>query len=408
MYPSPDQPISIKLINRLGRLLAALHIRQPSLSIDKLLAKASSTTGLSDFGDPSYREGLEVLLESLEKEANLSQMGRIIAKGLVVENLITRLQVVDYRKQRPEICDRPIVKPLIVVGLPRTGTTILFELLAQDPSMRYPLTWEISKPMPPVQPATFDNDPRIDEVDKTLALTDQLAPGFKAIHEVGARLPQECISILAPHFVSEQFPCSFRVPSFRTWNLNNDMQPAYQWHQYFLQHMQADYMKDRWLLKSPAHIGCLDALMAQYPDACIVQTHRDPMDVIGSVSSLACTLRSASSDMVDPVRTGQEEAEHFAELLRRGMSQREALNKESQFFDMQFQDIITDPLSIIRAMYEHFNFDFSQQTADAMQRYLDNRPREKHGKHNYTLEQFGLSKEKHGHLFEQYCEKYIN
>ena len=380
----------------------------PSLGIDALVQEATLQTGLRDLGDPSYREGLEVLVESLETEAKLSQIGRYAASGMIVENLVARLQIIDYRKQHPDICTRPIERPLIVAGLPRTGTTILFELLAQDPALRSPLTWEVSKPAPPARPETFDSDPRIVEVERTLRQTDTLAPDLKAIHAIGAQLPQECITILASHFASEQYSVSFHVPGYRTWCLNNDMTPAYHWHKCFLQHMQSHYMKDRWLLKAPAHIGYLDSLLALYPDACIVQTHRDPMDVIGSVSSLVCTLRGIYCDDVTPESAGPEEAEHFAELLRRGMQHRDALNKESQFFDMQFQDIITDPMSAIRAMYEYFNFELPKQTAAAMQHYLDKRPREKHGKHRYTLEQFGLSKTKQAPLFEHYRQRYLS
>ncbi len=378
-----------------------------SMNIDSLEQQARAHTGLNDFGDPGYREGLEVLIDALQTEAHLSEIGRHVAMGMIVGQLCSRLQIIDYRAKHPELCNKPIEKPLIVLGLPRTGTTILFELLTQDPALRSPLTWELQRPVPPARPETFNTDPRIAEVEASLRQSDQLAPDLKAMHATGALLPEECLSILSSYFASELYGSLFHVPTYRAWLLNNDMTAAYQWHQCFLQYLQSGYMKDRWLLKAPVHIGNLGVLLGQYPDACIVQTHREPMEVIGSVSSLECTLRGMYSDDVDPLTTGPEEAEYFAELLRRGMEQREALDREEQFFDMQFQDIVADPIPAIRAMYDHFGFELTPQVADAMQNYLDNRPREKHGKHRYTLDQFGLSKEQHGYLYEQYRERYI-
>lgn len=406
MYPSPNQPLAVKCINRAGHIVQKLGFNVPSLQADKLIAQAKEQTGLSDFGDPSFRAGLEVLIHALETEAQLSQIGRIAAKGMLTDNLAVRLQITDYRKQHPEIADTPIVQPLIIAGLPRTGTTILHELLAQDPALRSPLSWEVAKPMPPAKEETFSSDSRIAEVEAILSQTDLLAPEFKAIHEIGALLPQECVSILASHFISDQFGATFSVPSYRDWCRVQDMKAAYQWHQQFLQHMQANYMKERWVLKTPAHIGYLNALREQYPDACIVQTHRDPMDVLGSIASLACTLHGAFSDDIRPLESGPEEAAHFADLLKRGMAQRDAMPDQSCFYDMQFTAIITDPIAAVEEMYAHFGFEYTDAARAAMQQYIDNRPRHKHGKHSYALADFGLSKEVHGHLFEDYKQRY--
>jgi hypothetical protein len=185
------------------------------------------------------------------------------------------------------------------------------------------------------------------------------------------------------------------------------MSAAYAWHQQFLQHMQVDYMEQRWVLKTPPHLAYLDALIKQYPDAAIVQTHRAPMDVLGSISSLSCTLHSAFSDDIDPIATGQAEVDYFSEMLRMGMEQRAAMSDESsRFFDVQFNDIISDPIKVIEKLYAHFNFNFDAIVRQAMQDYLDNRPRDKHGEHHYTLQKFGLSEEQHGALFADYCKRF--
>jgi hypothetical protein len=407
-YPSPNQPLGIKLINRIGRGLKTLGLAKPRLlPIDAIIQQAKKQTDLCDFGDESFVPALEKLAVSLEHEAQLSQLGRIAVHAMLLDNLKLRLRLTAYRKQRPEIAQQKITRPLFVLGLPRTGTTILYELLAQDPAHRAPSTWEVAQPIPPAQRQTYHTDPRITEVEKSVNRMEMLAPGFQAIHAMGATLPQECVALLAPHFISDQFGVSFYIPEYRHWTLEQDMSAAYAWHQQFLQHMQVDYMEQRWVLKTPPHLAYLDALIKQYPDAAIVQTHRAPMDVLGSISSLSCTLHSAFSDDIDPIATGQAEVDYFSEMLRMGMEQRAAMSDESsRFFDVQFNDIISDPIKVIEKLYAHFNFNFDAIVRQAMQDYLDNRPRDKHGEHHYTLQKFGLSEEQHGALFADYCKRF--
>ena len=406
-YPSAQQPLAIKLVNRLGRGLRAIGIAVPSLSPQSLLSKAKKQTGLNDFGDESFLPALNRLCQSLDREAKLSQIGRIAAQGMLIDNLKIRLQLTAYRKQRPEVAQQNIQRPLFVLGLPRTGTTILYELLAQDPAHRSPVSWEVSQPMPPAHQDTFSSDPRIAEVEKVLQKTEILAPGFKAIHEIGSQLPQECVAILASHFISDQYGATFFIPQYREWTCHQDMAKAYAWHYQFLQHLQVDYSKQRWVLKTPPHLAYLDAIVKQYPDAAIIQTHRDPMDVMGSISSLSCTLHSAFSDDIDPMEIAANEVVFFSEMLKAGMAQRDAMpDKDSRFFDVQFSDIITDPIAIIDNLYQHFGFDFSTEARQAMQHYLDHRPRDKHGTHQYTLEDFSLSRKAHKPLFQEYNQRY--
>ncbi|MFT4519712.1 MAG: hypothetical protein ACI9JM_002109 [Halioglobus sp.] len=406
-YPSPDQPFAIKQINRLGRGLSAVGFSKPRLSPDRLIAKACQKSGLSNFGDESFRLGLDKLCESFEHEAKLSQIGRIAARQLLLDNLALRLQIVEYRKQHPEVAKQTIERPLFVLGLPRTGTTILYELLAQDPAHRSPASWEVLSPFPPARQESFTTDPRIKAAEEHLNKIEILAPGFKAIHEIGARLPQECVSLLAAHFISDQFGASYSIPEYRRWSLNQDMTATYQWHYQFLQHLQADYRKTRWVLKTPAHLPYLDTIIKQYPDAALVHTHRDPVDVMGSISSLACTLHSAFSDKIDPMATGRREAEFFSTTLNKSIALRDAMpDADKRFFDVQFDDIVADPIKVIESIYQHFDFPFTPEARAAMQHYLDNRPRDKHGRHHYKLEDYGLSRDELGVLFGDYCQRF--
>lgn len=407
-YPSPQQAFYIKLINRTGAWARGFGLAGRPMTPAALMAVAVKRTGLEDFGDPDFRPALEHLVDALESEARLSTIGRMVTHRMLEDTLAHRLRIVDYRKRHPEVARQAIRRPLIIMGLPRTGTTILFELLAQDPAHRSPATWEIAEPVPPARGETYRTDPRIARVDRGLKIFDRdLAPGINAIHAMGASLPQECLAIGAFQFMSEQYGVNYFVPGYRRWYMTQDMEPTYRWHHKFLQHMQSGLARERWVLKTPPHMAFIAALLTVYPDACLVQTHRDPMEVMASISSLACAAHGGFSDHVDPVLTADLEVRHFADMLQRCLKSRAALaNESTHFFDIYFQDIVSDPISAIARLYAHFGFDFSAEARQAMERYLAQRPREKHGVHRYTLEEFGLDKARHGGLFEDYRRRF--
>lgn len=406
-FPSPRQAAVIKWVNRCGRGLQHLGLNGPRIDTEQLLQRARTNTGLEDYGDLDFREGLDVLIDSVLRESRLSQVGRITFKAALLGELEKRLQLVDYRQRDSRVAEQRIERPLIIAALPRTGSTILYELLAQDPAHRAPSSWEVMFPCPPPQEVGYDQDPRIARAEANLDKLELVAPGFKAIHEAGARLPQECVAIFASAFSSEQWGVQFYCPSFKAWCLQQDMAPVYEWHYRFLQHLQVDFKRTRWLLKTPPHVGHTQALVQRYPDAAIIQTHRDPTEIMGSLSSLACTLQSACSDEIDPPKVAALEISNYAKLLERGMQQRDQMvDAEQRFFDVQFTDLITDPMAVIEQLYQHFNFDLTAETQLNMQRYLANRPRDKHGVHRYSLEEFGLDKTRDGELFAAYRQRF--
>ncbi|MGZ6995114.1 MAG: sulfotransferase, partial [Acidimicrobiia bacterium] len=201
---------------------------EAGLDADRLVAQAMEMTGLDDFGEPTWREGLDHLVPALREEARLNDLGGRIAMGGIVELLANRLAITGWRAQHPEVAAGDVLPPIVIVGQARTGTTILFDLLAQDPAPRAPLTWEIDRPVPPPESATFDTDPRIEEVDAILAGVDLLMPGFRTMHPMGARLAQECVSITNSDFRSVIFPTQYHVPSYGRWVMYEaDMAPAY-------------------------------------------------------------------------------------------------------------------------------------------------------------------------------------
>src|SRR5512143_2892637 len=292
-------PFPVRAFNAAGGALRAVGIPVVRLDAATLCARACRATGLEDFGDPWFREPLGVLLAALEREAALHPLGRVIARSDLTRLLENRLRMTDVLARHPEIAAAPVARPLFVVGLPRTGTSILHELLAQDPANRVPMTWAAMHPYPPPERATYRSDPRIAALDQHLSGVDRLLPEFKKMHPMGAELPQECVALTAHDFASMLFSTTHRVPSYQAWLDRADLRPVYASHRRQLQYLQWRCPAEHWVLKSPGHLWALDALLAEYPDACVVQTHRDPLRVIASLASLVATLRSMASNDID-------------------------------------------------------------------------------------------------------------
>lgn len=399
------QPAYIRAINRLGSAARRKGLSSFQINTHDLLERAAKKTGLNDYGDPSFEVGLTKLASELESTAQLSFLGQLAAYFNLLDYLCVRLQLVEYRKTRPEVAAQPVLSPLIIAGLPRSGTTILYELLAQDPAHRSPASWEVAIPLPPAQRSSYEKDRRARRVDLQFSLSERLSPGFKAIHAIGGALPQECVYMLSSNFISEQFGYMYNIPGYRSWCLEQDMTAAYEWHARFLQHMQVDYSAERWLLKTPSHLAYLDQLVARYPDASIIWTHRSPLEAVSSFASLVTTLRTGFSDAVDQRAAGQFELQHQAKIVKKGMLKSETI-PSSQLFHASYSAIASAPIDVIRSIYQHFGYELTASTEAAMRAYLQNRPKDLYGKHHYTAEQFGICAEDVEPLFSSYSSKF--
>jgi len=394
-------------MNLLGRVLKRIGITPISLSVDDLMHAACKETRLEDFGPDSFRPSFARLMESVESDGRLTLFGRYFARRQMLELLTHRLQLADYRKKHPEIAGEVIRRPLFILGLPRTGTTLLYGLLAEDPANRAPLSWEFDEPCPPAETETYETDPRIERTQKRFDQLGQLAPGFQAIHPVGALMPQECIVPTASEFMSIRFQMSFDVSSYDEWFLQQDMTATYDHHRRFLQHLQSRHMTERWILKSPGHLGPIDTLFETYPDAMVVQTHRDPVRVIPSVANLEYTMRQIASDDVDPVRVGRQMIHVWSTLLEQGMEARARHpERESQILDLSMREVVGDPIPCVEKIYRHFELELSQEARERMQRYLAAHPKDEFGVHRYSLEAFGLEEEVVSAAFKGYRERF--
>jgi len=388
---APRLPLGARAINALGRpIMRAL----PRLSLreESLFDAARAETGLEDFGGDDFHEGLRRLLASLESEADLTPIGRMIARGEAVQALVNRLEMTDWRRRYPAIDRETIEAPLIIIGMPRTGTTILHELLMQDPANRVPQTWEVDFPCPPPETDTYETDPRIEKVRTVLDRSESLIPDFKRMHRMGAQLPQECVRILTPEFASIASLITYRVPAYGHWLLNEyDWSPAYAGHRRFLQLLQWRCRRERWVLKTPGHLWALPALLAQYPDARLIQTHRDPLRILGSVTSLGTTLRTMASRRPDPREIAREWSAWHAQALDRSVDARESgLIHPDRVVDVHFAAFMADPFAAIRRIYERFSIPYTDVADHRMRNYLAANQSDKHGVHEYRFADTGL------------------
>jgi hypothetical protein len=394
--------LPVRLLNGCAALLDKSRIPRTSLRAVDVIETAKRRCGLDDFGGGDFFEGLSRLLDSCQREAQLNLVGRIVLRADLIRILCSRLFIQRDRKAYPSVVRQEIREPLFIVGLPRSGTTVLHTLLAVDPEHRVPLTWEVMTPSPPTRD---DEKRRIQRAISSCNCFNWLAPTFRHVHPVGAELPQECVSLMAPTFMSDQFDAMYYVPSYRSWFFRQDLRSAYEYHRRFLQHLQVRRNAQRWVLKAPTHMFALPTLMAVYPDALFVQTHRAPLDAMASVSSLITILRRVFSDAVDPLTVCREAIDYWSKTLDRFLQERDRL-AEHRICDINYTEIGRDPLAAVRRIYAHFGWSLSQKVEERMRRALASQPQERHRLHRYDLSQFGVPEAESAARFAAYCDRF--
>jgi hypothetical protein len=394
--------LPVRLLNGCGSLLDKSRIPRTRIRAVDLIEMAKRRCGLDDFGADDFFEGLSRLIDSCQRESQLNLIGRIVLRADLIRTLCSRLFMQRDRKAYPSIVRQEIREPLFIVGLPRSGTTLLHTLLAVDPDHRVPLTWEVMTPSPP----TGDNEKRrIQRAISSCNCFNWLAPTFRHAHPVGAELPQECVSLMAPTFMSDQFDAMYYVPSYRAWFFRQDLRPAYEYHRRFLQQLQVRQNGRRWVLKAPTHMFALPSLLAVYPDALFVQTHRAPLDAMASVSSLITILRRVFSDAVDPVTVCREAIDYWSKTLDGFLQERRGLG-EHRICDVNYVEIRRDPLAVVRRIYGHFGWSLSQKVEQRMRRALASQPHERYRLHRYDLSQFGVQEAESAAPFAAYCDRF--
>ena len=381
----------------------------PSLELEKLLDEAGRRSGgLSDFGEGPFQEGLTRLLDSLERDGRLTPIGRVIARERVLLHTVNRLQYVRDRQRFPEIAKQIIEKPIFIIGMPRTGTTILHDILAQDPRSRAPLTWETMFPSPPPETESFESDPRIEACEATFPSVAAQIPAFKAMHPMGARLTQECVTMMGETMITPLFHNQFRVPSYQDWcDHEADWSQVYAFHERQLQHLGSRHMRDRWVLKTGAHMWGLEHLLRTYPDARIVFTHRDPVKSMTSYASLTALVRSMGSDQVDPIEIATDWTARIKRVLEHAIEVRsQGSYPDALFYDMHFAEFVRDQWSEVEKIYTAFDLPMSGSGAQAMKAFIAANPKGKHGIHRYAPEEYGVVPEAIRDAFRPYIERF--
>ena len=366
---------------------------------------ACAATGLEDFGSPYYREGLERIVEALNTEADLNEIGQVIQHATISNALIQRLKIEDTYREHPEIDDQEVDGPVFVIGLPRTGTTALSQLVAADPQFRSLRTWESQAPTPPPEAATQHTDPRIAQAEDGLKMLDDMFPLMKTMHNSEATAPTECQDLMGMSFRTFHFDGAVRAPAYLAWLMHCDMRETYTFHRRVLKLLQWHCPPVLWHLKTPVHMFALDALVEAYPNAKFLWSHRDPAKVLGSVCSLIQYVRSWSSDRNDAKELGAEQLDSWVEAVRRAMDFRRRMG-DDRFTDVSFADLQTDPVGTLQTSYESLGLTFTDDTLQAVTQWAQGHRPGSRGSHEYDLADYGLTPEGVRERFADYLATY--
>jgi len=378
-----------------------------------LLEEARRKTGLVEFGDEGFRTPLRALLAALA-EAPLNSVGRTVLRASIRRSLTQRLRAHDWLVRHPEIADERIANPLVVVGMMRSGTTLLQRLVARDARFFSALGWEIAEPAPRPDTRWDTPDPRIADGMTRSEQMRAFAPELDAIHPTDALEADEEIVFLADAFLSHVPEASCHVPSYRAWLDGQDFTPAYHYLRQMLQLLQwqkrrRGERRERWVLKTPAHLGYLDTLFAVFPDAHVVHMHRSPLETIPSGASLNLALWRRYADDVDPEEVGRQWLERMAWATRRALLARDRMPSAAErFSDVWYRDAVADPLAELARVYRAIDVELLPEARAAMAEWLAAEARRQRPVHRYGLEQFGLTEVAIRSAFADYLERFAD
>ncbi len=401
---APDLRLRGRAVNRIGGALRLARVPVASLDESSLLEAAERETGLDDWGDERFRVPLGLLADSYDRD-DLTFIGRLIARRMLVGLLANRLRVAADHARIPELAERPVRRPLFVVGLPRTGTTFLLNLLAQDPASRPLRYWESLQPSPPPRPGDGD-DPRIERAERLVWMMNSILPGLRAIHDIRPRGPEECLPLLMSTFVTPFF--AGPIPRYRAWLASAgdaELDRVYAEYRRQLQVLQLHDARARWLLKCPSHLFGLEALLRAFPDAAVVQTHRDPVVAVPSMASLSATLDGLQYRTVDPEEVGARTVEKLGLLVGRALAARED-RADPRVLDVHYERLVREPAAVVADIYERFGLERSDEVDGRVRAHLASARQHGAGVHRYRLEDFGLDRPSLERRFAAYYDRF--
>lgn len=375
-------------------------------AFDALHEAASSHTGWHDFGPADYHEGLRRVLESFDEDIPFTEPGRQAAFGALVGTLISRLYTQEGWKRHPEYAQVPLARPLVITGLPRTGSMALHKLMSMDPQFQGMELWLMSTPMVRPPRDTWDEHPCHQAFVAVQQQVHAQLPELAYIHEMAADAVDECINVLQQSFVSNRFACPMGpATGYEAWWWQQSERGSYRRYADVLRLVGLADQGRRWLLKNPGHLWDLESLFEIFPDACVIQTHRDPAKSIPSVCSLLEVTRRLFLGQDQPLLgLGVSEALKWQHALQRAAPVRR--RHERQFFDLRQQDFLAEPMGTIRAIYQRFELELSAETEARMRRWLLEQPRAQKEGHRYEASRYGLSEGLLREMFAGYIRRY--
>ncbi len=374
-----------------------------SYDVEALLEEARTATGLSSFGDDDFREPLGVLCETYDRNP-FDERGRKRNRRRVLRLLETRLRVEDALHRHPEIRSREIREPMVLTGIPRSGTSALFNLLGADPAARPLLLWETQFPDPAEGLEPGAPDPRHLAMQAFYEKARQSNPDFTKIHFASADTPEECVLLQALSFNGAHHGLEVMLEPYGSWFRRQDLRPMYRYYEVLLQLLDWQRPGERWLLKSPAHLWALDALIDVFPDVAIVWNHRDPVPCTASICSLTYAVTQGSLD-VPKERLGPVVMDYYASSLERALLVRDRCDPR-RFIDVAYDEVVEDPLAVVRRIYARFGLRMGEAARTAIEAHAAAHRKGEHGTHDYALETFGLSADRVRERFRAYTERF--
>jgi hypothetical protein len=393
-YKSVRLPLPFRVVNGVGAAARLVSRRSLiSLSPGSLWRAAEQRSGLRRVEDSNVQEALEQLVRSLDEEAGLTTVGRYLARQIVVLALANRLLIRRCLDEFPEILETRIDRPLFVVGFPRTGTTLLNRLLALDDAVRAPALWEFMQPVPPPTPAISPADMRVWEMIAKARPFAWLLKHFAQIHEFDPLSPDECSALRNNTLLHEGFLFNGYIPGYLRWLAGRDAQTilaSFQEYRSQVQILAYHFPRRRWVSKNPIHCMHLESLFSVFPSARIVRTLRDPAEAIPSLASLLTVAHAYSSRVVRPHELGRLMCDWFQQASDSCARARGHLPAD-QFIEVEYSDLVRSPVAAVRVIYEKLGIEFLPAYEAAMKRWMAGNPPQKHGRHHYSLDDFGLS-----------------
>jgi hypothetical protein len=376
---------------------------------DSLVVEARRRTRLEDFGAPAIEPALSVLSNSLELEADLHPLGGFLMWTHVRQLLETRLRLAQAWSGQQEVLDSsPIQRPIFITGMPRSGSTFLHELMAEDPENRAPRVWEVMFPISAHNGSRTEVDWRVLKAEACLWWFRRLAPGADSVYPIRARTPHECVAIQSYTLLSEEFVSLCRIFNYEAFLHSADLVPVYRWQKRFLQYLQLRRQTKQWVLKSPDHVLGLGELMSVFPDAVIVQTHRNPIDTLGSAIQLAKVLEGLFGRVGSRGQIGIREARALADGMESITSYRRAHPElAGRFIDVKYDDLVSDPLAVVRRIYQQLDLRLPDVAAERMQRLAAIRSRYKRPRFCPALTDLKVGGPAEKRLFEAHCSRFV-